>query len=206
MTGRVRIRDSLAFGWRTFRLNTLFFIVLLLLIGATLAIPGVLLRRLPPGDANLSRFLLEAALWALRALAAMVVIIVSLSFLDRGTIDMDRLKHMRPVFVPYIIGSFILLSLISLGVALFVVPGVYIAVRYQFMPYLIIDREMRPVQAFKAAGVMTRGLWLELFLLLLCIAGLNALGAIPLGLGLLITVPVTALAHAMIYRDLVSWP
>jgi uncharacterized membrane protein len=162
------------------------------------------LDRLPPEGANLSRFFLEAALWFLRAMAAMVVIVVSLSFLDRGAFDMNRLKRMKPPLVPYIIGSFILLSLISLGTVLFVAPGVYIAVRYQFMPYLIIDRGMGPVEAFKAAGAMARGLWMELLLLLLFLAGLNTLGAIPLGLGLLITVPVTALAHAMIYRDLVS--
>ena len=206
MTGRVRIRDSLSFGWRTFRRNTLFFMVLLMILGIPLAILGALLGGLPPGGADPSRLLLEVTLWALRSLAAMVIIVVSLSFLDRGAFDMERLKRMKPLFIPFIVGTFLFFSLVSVGVVLLVVPGVYIAIRFQFTPYLIIDGGMGPIDAFKAAWAMTRGLGLELFLLLLSIIGLNILGAVPLGLGLLITVPVTFLAHAMVYRDLASLP
>jgi len=206
MTGMVRIRDSLSFGWRTFRRNTLFFMVLLIILGIPLAILGALLDGLPPDGADPSRLLLEAALWVLRSLAAMVIIVVSLSFLDRGAFDMERLKRMKPLFIPYIAGSFLLFFLIGVGIALFVIPGAYIAIRFQFTPYLIIDGGMGPIDAFKAAWAMTRGLGLELFLLLLSVIGLNILGAVPLGLGLLITVPVTFLAHAMVYRDLASWP
>jgi len=206
MTGMVRIRDSLSFGWRTFRRNTLFFMVLLIILGIPLAILGALLDGLPPDGADPSRLLLEAALWVLRSLAAMVIIVVSLSFLDRGAFDMERLKRMKPLFIPYIAGSFLLFFLIGVGIALFVIPGAYIAIRFQFTPYLIIDGGMGPIDAFKAAWAMTRGLGLELLLLLLSMVGLNILGAVPLGLGLLITVPVTFMAHAMVYRDLALRP
>lgn len=206
MAGRVRIRDSLAFGWRTFRRNTLFFIVLLVVLGIPLAILGALVGKIPPAGADPSRLFLELALWSLRGLAAMVIIVVSLSFLDRGAFDMERLKGMKPLVIPYIVGTFLLFSLVSVGLALLVVPGVYVAIRFQFTPYLIVDRGMGPIEAFKAAWSMTRGLGLELFLFLLSIVGLNILGAVPLGLGLLITVPVVFLAHAMVYRDLASQP
>ncbi len=206
MSGRVRIRDSLAFGWRTFRRNTLFFVILLVILGIPLAVLGALVEGIQPGGADPSRLFLEVALWILRALAFMVIIVVSLSFLDRGAFDMERLKRMKPLFIPYIVGTFLLFSLVSVGLALLVVPGVYVAIRFQFTPYLIVDRGMGPIEAFKAAWSMTRGLGLELFLFLLSIVGLNILGAVPLGLGLLITVPVVFLAHAMVYRDLASQP
>lgn len=62
MAGRVRIRDSLAFGWRTFRRNTLFFIVLLVVLGIPLAILGALVGKIPPAGADPSRLFLELAL------------------------------------------------------------------------------------------------------------------------------------------------
>ncbi|KUK84545.1 MAG: hypothetical protein XE01_1373 [Synergistales bacterium 58_81] len=106
------------------------------------------------------------------------------------------------MLIPYLIGSLLLSVLVGVGMALLVAPGVYIAVRYQFMPYLIVDRGMKPLEAFKAAGELTRGSWMNLFLFLLCLVGINFLGTIPLGLGLLITVPVAFIAHARVYRDL----
>jgi uncharacterized membrane protein len=42
--------------------------------------------------------------------------------------------------------------MIGVGMVLLVVPGIYLAVRYQFMPYLIIDKGMQPMDALRAAG------------------------------------------------------
>ncbi|HOI81596.1 MAG: hypothetical protein WCS47_03195 [Thermovirgaceae bacterium] len=206
MDGRVRIRDSLAFGWRAFRRNTLFFMVLLLVMGIPLAILNVSLNELPLVSPNPSVLFLRGVTWVLRVLVALVLIVVSLSFCDRGSFEFVQLKGMKPLLIPYLIGSLLLSVLVGVGMALFIVPGVYIAVRYQFMPYLIIDRGMKPLEAFKAAGELVRGSWMNLFLFLLCIVGINFLGTIPLGLGLLITVPVTFMAHARVYRDFVPGP
>ena len=202
MKGRVRIRGSLAFGWRAFRQNTLFFMVLLLAMGIPLAILNASLKELPLISTNPSFLFLRGVAWILGVLAAMVLIVISLSFCDRGSFDFGQLKGMKPLLIPYLIGSLLLSVLVGVGMALLVAPGVYIAVRYQFMPYLIVDRGMKPVEAFKAAGALTRGSWMNLFLFLLCLVGINFLGTIPLGLGLLITVPVAFIAHARVYRDL----
>ncbi|MDD4024145.1 MAG: hypothetical protein PHE57_08600, partial [Synergistales bacterium] len=145
MDGRVRIRDSLAFGWRAFRRNTLFFMVLLLVMGIPLAILNVSLNELPLVSPNPSVLFLRGVTWVLRVLVALVLIVVSLSFCDRGSFEFVQLKGMKPLLIPYLIGSLLLSVLVGVGMALFIVPGVYIAVRYQFMPYLIIDRGMKPL-------------------------------------------------------------
>ncbi|GAB6280254.1 MAG: hypothetical protein STSR0007_03140 [Thermovirga sp.] len=201
MSTRVDIRGSLEFGWRTFRDNLLFFIVLMLIIGVPAAIMNVMVEGLP--WISVSAMFLRGVNWLWRVLALMAVVLICLSFRDRGSFDFRRTEQYYPLLVPYLLGSLLFSAIMLVGMILLVAPGVWFAVKYQFMPYLIIDKGMEPIEALKAAGEITKGFWLDLFLLLLCIAGINFLGAIAFGLGLLLTIPVTFLAHAWVYRSFV---
>lgn len=199
MSGKVAIRQPLEFGWRVFRENVFFFLVMMLVLGVPAAMMGVMVRDMP--WISLSVLFLRGVAWLWRVIAAMAVILVSLSFCDRNSFDIRQVEAMKPLFIPYLLGSILFSVMIGVGMILLVVPGVYLAVRYQFMPYLIIDKGMQPMDALRAAGELTRGSWLDLFVLLLCIVGINFVGALLFGLGLLITVPVTFIAHARVYRS-----
>jgi uncharacterized membrane protein len=201
MSGKVDIRQPLEFGWKVFRENVLFFLVMMLILGIPAAIMGVMVKDTP--WLSLSVLFLRGVAWLWRVIAAMAVILVSLSYCDRNSFDIRQAEAMKPLFIPYLLGSILFSVMIGVGMVLLVVPGVYLAVRYQFMPYLIIDKGMQPMDALRAAGELTRGSWLDLFIFLLCIVGINLLGALLLGLGLLVTVPVTFVAHASVYRSFV---
>lgn len=201
MTLRIDIRSSLEFGWSTFRQNVLFFLVMMLVLGVPAAIMNVMVEGLP--WLSVSVMFLRGVSWLWRTLAIMAVIYVSLRFRDRGSFDYRETNDMYPLFIPYLLGSLLFSVILTVGMILLVAPGVYFAVKYQFMPYLIIDRGMEPVEALKAAGEMTKGFWLDLFLFLLCIVGINFLGAMAFGIGLIVTIPVTLLAHAWAYRSFV---
>lgn len=201
MSARVDIRGSLEFGWREFRVNLLFFIVLMLIIGVPAAIMNVIVQGLP--WLSVSVMFLRGVAWLWRILAMMTVVLVCLSFRDKGVFNFRRMDELYPLFIPYFLGSLLFSAILCAGMILLIAPGVWFAVKYQFMPYLIIDKGMEPVEALKAAGEITKGYWLELFLFVLCIVGINFLGVLAFGLGLLVTIPVTFLAHAWIYRSFV---
>ncbi|MDO9508306.1 MAG: hypothetical protein Q7I97_03010 [Thermovirgaceae bacterium] len=201
MSARVEIRRSLEFGWRIFRENVLFFLVLMFIFGIPAAIMNVMVQGLP--WASVSVMFLRGVSWLWRVIALMTVIFVSLSFRDKSSFNFRQTDGLYPLFIPYLLGSLLFSVIVAVGMVLLVAPGVYFAVKLQFMPYLIIDRGMEPVEALKGSFEMTRGFWLELFLFLLCIVGINFLGAIAFGLGLLVTIPVTFLAHAWVYRSFV---
>jgi uncharacterized membrane protein len=91
------------------------------------------------------------------------------------------------------------------------VPGIYLALKYQFYNYLIRDQGKGLVEAIRISGVLTEGvMWnLVLFWLMLAginilgmLAGINILGMLALGIGLTITVPLSWLATAYVYRRL----
>jgi len=201
MSGRVDIRSALEFRWRTFRDKLLFFNVLMLIIGVPAAIMNVIVQGLP--WLSVSVMFLRGVAWLWKVLAMMAVILVCLSFRDRGSFDFRKTEEFHPLFIPYLIGSLLFSAILFVGILLLIAPGVWFAVKYQFMPYLIIDKGMEPIEALNAAGEITKGYWLELGLFVLCIAGINFLGILAFGLGLLVTIPVTFLAHAWVYRSFV---
>lgn len=97
--------------------------------------------------------------------------------------------------------------LLAVGVVLasagFVLVFVYYMIRYQFINFAVLDYpELSSREVFKKAGLITKKHILQLLGFGIIVGLLNLLGVIPLGLGLIITIPVTKLAQTKIYTYL----
>ena len=55
----------------------------------------------------------------------------------------------KPWFVNFLIVNFIIGVATAIGGMCLIVPGVYIAVRVSLAPYLVVDRNMGPIEALK---------------------------------------------------------
>ncbi len=104
--------------------------------------------------------------------------------------------------VPALIASLLVGAGVVLGLALFVVPGVILALGWIFVQPLIVDRNMGPIQAMQTSWRLTRGEKGGLFLWMLVCAGLCVAGLLACGLGLLVAAPVCGLGTLLIYEDL----
>ncbi len=83
------------------------------------------------------------------------------------------------------------------------IPGLYVICRLQFPLFVLVDEKPdRPLEAVKKSWNITRGLELKIFGLILSIGIINFIGAIPMGLGLIITAPVSVLALVFVYKSL----
>ncbi len=103
----------------------------------------------------------------------------------------------------YFIASIFTLILIIVGTILFIIPGIYLAISTQFYKFLIIENEdMKPSAAIKESMKMAKGHFWKLLGFIIIIVILNLFGALLLGVGLLITIPLSLLAHANLYRKL----
>ena len=105
-------------------------------------------------------------------------------------------------FWRYLGGEILSSVIIFFGFVLLIVPGIIAAVGLGFFPYLIIDRDMGPIDALKESWHISKGNKWQLFLLALATLGLNFVGFILLVVGLLVTMPVTMLAVTHAYRTL----
>lgn len=107
-----------------------------------------------------------------------------------------------PLFLPWIVSAFLFIIMFSVGLALFIIPGLWVWSIFGFFPFFILDKGMGPVEALKKSADATQGIRLHALLLFLACAGLNILGLICFGVGLLITAPVTLIAITVVYRKI----
>lgn len=113
--------------------------------------------------------------------------------------DLTALLGRGPIFL----FAFCIYALLVLGgLALLIVPGIYLAIRYGLFGQVLATRSTSAPQALRDSAALSDGRWWTVFACLLMALLLNLAGAALLGLGLLITFPVSLLATSDLYRSL----
>ena len=96
----------------------------------------------------------------------------------------------------------IYLAMVVVGLLLLIVPGVYLAVRYAPWGFVVAKGERRPLAAFSTSAEMTHGVKWKLLGFSLLLMLINAFGAALLGVGFILTLPLTAMAAADVFQCL----
>jgi uncharacterized membrane protein len=101
------------------------------------------------------------------------------------------------------LGVSILMPLTILGgLILLIIPGLIWAVRFSFSPIIVVDTKIGPIASMKESYAITKGNFWKILLFWITIGLVNLLGFICLGIGLLVTVPVSTFASVYVYRTL----
>ena len=109
-------------------------------------------------------------------------------------------NYFLPLFLASLAGSF----LVCIGFVLLIIPGIYLVVAYMFTTFLIIDYRMEFWQAMETSRKIITKNWFAFFGFALALFAVNLLGGLALGVGLLVTIPVTACAAAVAYKDIIG--
>jgi uncharacterized membrane protein len=96
--------------------------------------------------------------------------------------------------------------MVAIGLLLLVVPGVYLGVRCALFSFCFANGETNPLRCFQQSAILSKGATTGLLWILAALFVLNLLGASLLGLGLLITVPLSVLIMTDVYRQLTAPP
>jgi uncharacterized membrane protein len=104
-----------------------------------------------------------------------------------------------------VLGATILVGLIvGLGLLLFIIPGIYFALRFQLTNTLIVDKNLGILEAMRQSSKLTEGIKLQLFGFNLTLLGVLILGLLALGVGIFVAIPVIWLAGVVVYRQISS--
>lgn len=194
---------AIKFGWETFWKNFLLFVGIWLVILAVMMV-AAFFQDAAMRDSGMFAALLMVALWALNIIIGMGFIKIMLLLHDKKKAQLKDLFSQYRLFF-YYLGGVLLYSLIVLGgLILFVIPGIVWAITYQYVPYLIIDRKLSPLEALKKSREITRGNRWELFGFRLILLLINLLGVLVFFVGQLVTGPLTMLAQVHVYRVLLK--
>ncbi len=102
-----------------------------------------------------------------------------------------------------LLGLYILMTiLIVIGFLLLILPGIYLAIAYMLAIPLVVDKKMGIWEALETSRKAVTKRWFSIFGLTLLIMLINAIAMIPLGLGLIWTVPMSTIAFGILYRNI----
>jgi len=132
---------------------------------------------------------------------------VSFAYLKAARSDDLDIADMFAAFKNYwqaVLASFLVSLIVSVGIILLIVPGIYLACKLVFTPYLVVDRKMGAIEAMQESWRMTRGHGWTVFLIGLLGIPIVLLGLACLVLGVIISIMWITLAYAALYHAVES--
>ncbi len=103
--------------------------------------------------------------------------------------------------IPLIIAYVILGILVVIGLILFVIPGIYLAVSYMFVALIVWFGNETGWEALEKSRKIISKKWWDYFLFALLLFVLNMAGLLALGIGIFITIPISYIAVYVAYRE-----
>ena len=196
-------KEALAFGWQRFKERPFFLVGLVLLTTIISGITGSVADQIDSGAASAIVNLLD---FAIQIIIGMGMTLILLRVYDQVETDYGDIVEPLRLFWKYLVMTVLVLAVVLLGFVIFIIPGIIAAIALSFASYLIIDRNMGPIESIKESLNITHGHRWNLFIFGLIVFFLNIVGAMFFGVGLLVTVPVSALATVHVYRWLLEPP
>lgn len=194
------LAEAVQFGWRTVREYPVF------TVGTHLVSLGVPMIIQWGGDVALDgngpEFAIELISFAVSATFTLGLAKIYLRFRDGEIPVFENLFDGLTQIHKYIGAWIVSLVAVLMGLCLLVVPGIIILIRLWFVGFAIVDTRSGPLEAIQQSWEISRRHTTDLFALFFILAGLNLLGLVCLGIGVLVTVPISGLALAHIYRTL----
>ena len=195
MQNTFSISEALKFGWETFKKDPWFY------VGVTLALSvfTMIVNWLTGHGAGF--FALIGWLIGLCASTVVTIAYARLALSANAGAHVGWEGLWEPKHFWRMLGATILQGIIIVvGFILLIIPGIIAALLLCFTQLSVVDKMLNPIDALKHSFTMAKGHLLQLFLFMLCLVLLNIVGAILLLVGLLVTVPVTLIAVAHVYR------
>ncbi|MBD5787924.1 hypothetical protein IF650_17330 [Cellulosimicrobium terreum] len=131
------------------------------------------------------------------------------AFFTRGALD--EVDGRRPPVAAFfrvgnvlnvILAALIVGILTFVGFVLCILPGFAVLLFSVFVYYVALDQGTDAITAVRTSFSLVAKNFGQMFLLLLALFGINILGAIPCGLGLFVTIPLSYVAVGYAYRRL----
>lgn len=195
------ISEAVQFGWDTTKSNIGFFIGLLIVVGLIEYVPDTI-ATIIEADAPVLSISIQIASFVLSVIIGMGLIKICLRFCDGEKGEFSDLFSCYPLFFKYLVGSILYGLIVAVGLILLIIPGIIWAIKFQFFDYLIVDKGLGPIDALEKSSEITRGVKWDLFLFAILLGIINLMGFLCLLVGLFVTIPITIVAMAFVYREL----
>lgn len=165
-------------------------------------VSGVLEFIFPSGDS-----IINGMIQTLISAPVTVPIAVGMFFLGinhaRGLeIDVPSIFNYYSMIVPITIAFVLIYVALTIGFVLLVIPGIYLLISYSFAYPLLVDKELGPWEAMELSRKTITKQWFKFFGLAVVSALFILVSAIPLGIGLIWSIPTVYIAYGLLYHHM----
>jgi hypothetical protein len=200
-TERVPIEEALKFGWDGMKKNFWLLFGMMLVTGVPYMICNVIIGL--AGDKHPIMVIVLSLIGMVTLLICSLGIIrVACKIVSQESIAFADLFSVLPRVFSYVGATILFIIAFYIGLFLLIIPGIIVAIKLQFYPYFIADKNMGPIAALKASWAATKDVKLRLFLLYLVFGVVNTVGVLALLIGLVPASMVVMIAQAFVYRRL----
>jgi uncharacterized membrane protein len=109
-------------------------------------------------------------------------------------------------FRSLIVLNVLIFLLVLLGFIMLIIPGIYLAVSYVFSHFFVWFYNEEPFDAMRLSRKAVSGNFGQVMLLFLILAGINLLGIMALGVGILLTMPFSFCVVYAAFDDIIEIP
>lgn len=138
------------------------------------------------------------------AVIQMGFIKIAIKIHDNQGAEFSDLFSTFHLILKYFIASILYGVIVGIGLFLFIVPGIIWLIKFVFYDYLIVDKELGPLDSMRKSSELTKGVKWQLFVFFLLVLLVNMGGALIFFVGLLFTIPATSIATVYVYRKLLA--
>lgn len=195
--------DAIKFGWKTTLKNVGFFILVVAVYIGVQIVFSVLQSAFK--NVSFVLFIIRLVSWFFGIVISIGLIRIALNFVGGTKAKIEYLfseYKNYPLVFNYFLATLVTGFIVIGGLILLIIPGIFFAVRLQFVTYFIVDKKQDFVTAIKSSWKHTKGEFWNLFLLGVLFFLITILGVLALVVGLLVAIPTTFLAHAYVYRKI----
>lgn len=195
-------RGSYAYGWQQLKINFLYFLVIVLILGIA-DIPFSKVKDIG-GESNPIIYGLQL-LGMAYAIFFLPVIKYGGDLLILRGIRNEQLElgelviGFKKNYINIVLAHLIATAIIIIGFLFLIVPGIVLACRLVFVSYLVMDKNMEPIAAIEKSWAMTRGHGWRIFGMGLLAIPIFILGLICFIVGAVISVMWIHAAFASLY-------
>jgi len=198
MTHLFSIKDALRFGWEKTRAHSRVLFLVLITLFALQVGNSITTKVLENTWEGFFASLLFAIVGAVLGVG---LTRIALKIAQHHTVSYNDVLPPFKMVWEYVAASFLAGLIIFGGFLLLIIPGIYFALRYMFVRFAVLDGG-GIMGSLRISATMTLGIKWKLLGFSLVLIGVNILGMLALGIGLLISIPVTLIAYAHVYEIL----
>jgi uncharacterized membrane protein len=194
----IDVGASISYGWEGFKKYPGQLIAAFVVVALVSIIVSVVLG-LASGDSAVLSLFFNIVAWIVSMVLAKGLITIALDVTYGREPDLGKLFSGENLG-QYLLASIAVGLLVSVGLILCIIPGLFAIVALQFTQYRVIDRNESAGEALSGSWELVKPQFGSLVLLMIALMAINFVGALLCLVGLLVTAPLSAVAVAHAYR------